>query len=363
MTRDEHQERAASILKDRKRLMCCWATGTGKSSVVIKFLKCNPLLKTLILVPEQNNIDNWHNEFVKFGVSEESVTVICYASLHKYENTNWGLIVFDEAPHFDTELKKKICNSINAEYVLALGAVITDEQKNSLRSVYGDFYEYTITMSMAIDQGLLPPPLVCIVHMKLNDFIYKHRFRGRQITDKEYYDILNNRVESAKSDFDSNPSESNKKKMLFAGLQRKQFIGRCKEQMTRYLCERLDRADKRYICFCASIKQAEAIGGKLAFTSKTSAKLKLLDRFNDKEINSLFVVGKLIEGQNLKDIDCGVLGSIGGTDRITVQSIGRVMRSPKPVIYVPIIDNTKDEDFAKTVTYNIPNEYIKHYKF
>ena len=86
-----------------------------------------------------------------------------------------------------------------------------------------------------------------------------------------------------------------------------------------------------------------------------------LERFNNHEINALFVVGKLIEGQNLKDIDCGIITQLGGTSRITVQEVGRVLRSPNPVIYIPVFDGTKDDSFMYTLTSNIPAEYIKHH--
>ena len=91
--------------------------------------------------------------------------------------------------------------------------------------------------------------------------------------------------------------------------------------------------------------------------------MKLLEKFNNHEIDSLYVVGKLIEGQNLKDIDCGVIGQLGGTHRITVQSVGRIMRSEKPIVYAPIFDDTKDEDFLHTLIDNIPRDCVKHYKF
>ena len=88
-----------------------------------------------------------------------------------------------------------------------------------------------------------------------------------------------------------------------------------------------------------------------------------LSKFNNHEINSLFVVGKLIEGQNLKDIDCGIIGQLGGTERISVQQIGRIIRSANPVVYIPVFDGTKDDSFLYTVTSNISRDCIKHYKF
>ena len=67
-------------------------------------------MNVLILVPEQNNIENWRNEFSKFDVPDDHVTIICYASLHKYKNTAWDLLVLDEVPHMDTDKRKKLCD-------------------------------------------------------------------------------------------------------------------------------------------------------------------------------------------------------------------------------------------------------------
>ena len=90
--------------------------------------------------------------------------------------------------------------------------------------------------------------------------------------------------------------------------------------------------------------------------------MKVLDKFNNHEIDSLYVVGKCIEGQNLKDIDCGVIGQLGGKTRITTQSVGRVMRSPTPTIYIPVYDGTKDNGFMGSLRGSISDKYIKHYK-
>ena len=151
--------------------------------------------------------------------------------------------------------------------------------------------------------------------------------------------------------------------MLRAGNERKRFLGALKEDALRRVCDGLALKKKRFLCFCSSIEQANRIGKDHAFTSETPTSLKLLDKFNNHELDSLFVVGKLIEGQNLKDIEVGVIGQLGGTQRITVQSIGRVMRSPNPVIYVLVFDDTQDNSFLYTLTSSISKEYIKHYKF
>lgn len=351
MTRDELQDAAAVRLEKAKRLICQWATGTGKSNIVLKFLRKHPEFNCLILVPEQDNIQNWYDEFIKFDVPYDKVRVACYASFHKYKDTKWDLLVFDEMPHVDTEKRLAICKAVSGDYVLALGAVITWEERKSIEDVYGKYDLSWISMPKAIEMKILPSPTINVVHLQIPE---QYRYK---------YDRLQKNVKAAVDMYDRNPNKFTKTRMLRAGSERKRFLGSIKDFVIRELCKKLESDGKRFLCFCSSIKQAEAIGKDHAFTSKTPVSMKLLEKFNNHEIDSLYVVRKLIEGQNLKDIECGVIGQLGGTHRITVQSVGRIMRSDKPVIYAPIFDDTKDEDFLSTLIDNVPRNCIKHFKF
>lgn len=361
MTRDELQVAAARRLYQDKRLICQWATGTGKSGTALQFLKSVPG-DTLILVPEKDNIKNWYAEFEKFGVSTLGVTIACYASIHKYQNTSWSLLVIDEAPHADTELKAAYFSTIKADYILALGAYLRDEEKETLEKIYGPFTVWTITLKNAINAGFIPCPSVRVLHMKLDNTDRKYHTKIGKRTAAEYYDMVDTQVKCAVDTFNNSSTEWAKIQMQRAGAERKRVLGMLKEDCVALVCEKLQEKNKRFICFCSSINSAKKLGGELAYTSQTPKSQKTLERFNNHEIDRLFVVGKLIEGQNLKDIECGVLGSIGGSNRITIQAIGRVMRSQNPIIFVPVIDDTKDESFLYTVTNNVPAEYIKHYK-
>ena len=363
MDRDSLQTWAADKLIAKKRLICQWATGCGKTGVVLKFLTRRPAGQALILVPETNNISNWTDEFAKFGVPMFGVTIACYASLHKFKDTMWDLLVLDEAPHTNTDLKYEILSSITAEYVLALGAVISEDELSTLRSLYGTFAMSSISLDRAIKMDILPSPHVAVIHMQLDDVKKDFWHKGKVYTEKGLYDALNDNVRACVAAFSVQASTFNKLRMQRAGTERKRFLGERKQAALEKICNKLNEQNKRYLCFCVSVKQAEALGGRHAFTAKTPESERLLERFNNHEINSLFVVGKLIEGQTLNDIHCGVIGQLGNSNRITIQEIGRIMRSKEPVIYVPIFDDTKDDGFLYTVTNNIAARYVKHYKF
>ncbi len=363
MDREILQNKAVSSLKKYKRLMCQWATGVGKSNVALKFLREHPNIKCLIVVPEHNNIENWKHEFRKFNVQYDNVKIICYASLHKYAHTSWGLLVFDEVPHLNSEKRKQICSTIKSEYILAFGAVLNNEVIYLLESLYGKFEKSYISIEKAIKSYILPTPRINICHISLDNLVENFTWHGRVLSAKEMYNVINDAVLDAVSIYNNKPSFQNKRKMLRLGMKRKRFLGSIKENIVKTICNKLNKDGKRFLCFCSSVEQAHRIGNDNAFTSKTDKSKHVLEKFNCKEINSIYAVGKLIEGQNLVDIEDGIITQLGSTPRITIQSIGRIMRSENPTIWIPVFDNTKDDTFIQTVTSSIPSKYILHYKF
>ena len=273
------------------------------------------------------------------------------------------VFISGNCPHNDTDKRNLVSRSMDADYVLALGAVVTWEERLALERAHGSFIISEFGLTDAIDNGIIPIPTINVMHLKLDDTKYVYMHEGAKFTAKGYYNILQKKVKNAVAAYEAHNSYITKQRMLLAGNERKKFMGKLKQNAMRDICEKLEAKGKRFLCFCSSIKQAEELGEDNAFTSKTPTSMKLLDKFNNKEINSLYVVGKLIEGQNLKDIECGVIGQLGGTERITVQSIGRVLRAKNPEVYVLVFDDTKDKAFLKTLTNNVSKEYIKHYNY
>lgn len=357
------QSEAADMLGGCRRLMATWSTGTGKSGIALEFIRRSPNHgPVLILVPERNNIPNWEAEFRKAGIPLWNVEIICYASLKNYAWTSWWLLVLDEAPHVNTERRTDVLAGMKADYVLALGAVISDEERVTLTRLFGCFTESHIDIGSAIDGGILPMPEVRVLHMEFDDTKRDYTYGGRKLTAKEIYDVIDAEVCTARDAYTFHPDSLAKIRMLRAGGVRKRFLGRYKEDVLRDICGRLSRDGRRFICFCSSVDQAERLGGELALTSRTAGQDVVLERFNSGGTNAIYVVGKLIEGQNLNRIECGVIGQLGGSARVTAQSIGRVLRSIAPVIYVPLIDGTKDEKFFDTVVSAVPKDCIRHYR-
>ena len=120
--------------------------------------------------------------------------------------------------------------------------------------------------------------------------------------------------------------------------------------------------DKRFICFCTNIEQAELLGEENAVHSKKKNSLEIIHRFNEKEINNLFAVGMLQEGVNLKDIEAGIIIQLDGEERAFIQKFGRTLRADSPEQYIIYFRATRDEEYLNNALENIDNKYIQTYE-
>lgn len=405
-TREQLQEEALNEVKQYKRLILSWSTGVGKSLVGINLFNC--LLKEdensdfLIVVAETAHKQNWKEEFCKHlgeSLGQEvlkHVTIVCYASLKKVCDKKWKGIIFDEAHHLNSEIRMDFLSVMSAEYVLCMSATMTGRKFYVLRSTlnltFGNFIVSKVRLQDAIDNEILPEPEIISIPLYLSSkpntcvylkewgsknlrreihCYYKDRFtyaanRRRyphcslyiHCSEQEKHALLNEDFEYYKKQALRNPGNALlKNKWLQIGSQRKRFFGELKTLVAYKLISKIK--DKRFICFCTSIAQAEALGGKQCIHSNKKGNQDIINAFNNKETSSIYAINMGQEGLNLKDIEVGVLVQLDGEERGWIQKSGRIYRAEHPVIYVLYYKNTRDEEFYKHAIYGINPEYIK----
>ena len=117
MTREEVTKHIRESPKSNYLLIL--PTGHGKTyqalTIIDKYILEPKTI--LIVVPRLILIDNWKEEFEKFGFSHylPYVTFTTYNSLHKYVDKNWYITIYDECHHL-SERCKEIANNIKGEY-------------------------------------------------------------------------------------------------------------------------------------------------------------------------------------------------------------------------------------------------------
>ena len=369
-----------------QKIILEWCTGLGKSKMVIDYIKNLNFKTILIVVAENAHKDNWEKEFIKWNFNCP-VKIECYASFNKYKNSKWDLIVFDEAHHL-TALKLSVLQTIKVTNVILLSATLPEGIVESCTKMLGKFRIYKYSLSKAIENGFLVTPSIYLIPLELDNtnpsYIitekwgkgihhYKCSYKDRwtylknrnlysdalleiSCTQKEKYEYLSEQFKYWKERYLSSRLSYIENKWLQVGLARKRFLGECKTKDVKNLLFKL--SGKRYICFCTSIEQAEILGGRNAIHSKKSDSLEIIKNFNEKKINSLFAVGMLQEGQNLTDIEVGIITQLDGQERTFIQKFGRSMRASNPVQYIFYYKNTRDIEYLHNAIKDIKEEYI-----
>lgn len=394
MSREELQNQSLLLVQNYKRVALQWCTGLGKSKAAIKAVnylaRDKEDLRVLLVVAEIAHKGNWEEEFKKWKLIVPNVIIECYASLKKYRDTDWDLIIFDEAHHLGSEVRINILTSISAKNIILLSATLPDQVIEALTRVFGEFVVSKITLKQAIEWGVLPKPKVFLIPLTLDNtyfnctiieewgkkekrVTYRCEFHERweylrnrtkypnitleiSCTQQQKYDYLTSQYEYWRSQFFRTRQENIKNKWLQVGSKRKRFLGECKTDAAKLLLHKIQ--DKRLICFCTNIEQAELLGGKNAIHSKRGDSLNVIDNFNSKQIDSLFAVGMLQEGQNLTDIEAEVIIQLDGQERAFVQKFGRSLRAVDPVQFILYYRNTRDMDYLINVLEGVDQEYI-----
>jgi superfamily II DNA or RNA helicase len=374
-TREELQETAVELSKYYKNLIFEWATGLGKSKAVIDIIK-NDFIGTLdyvvlkdwcIVIAETNHELNWKEEFKKYNAEYllQKITFTCYQSLHKH--LNHENYIFDEVHHLQSDkrldlldiiIKKKHYNKL-----IGLSATLTWKQKQNITDIIGKTKVHKVTLSDAIDWNILPEPTVYLIGIELDNINKNQVFNFKKdssilCTEAEKYKKLTDKVEYFKEVYMTSRLPWQKNNWLRTASERKRFMSDCKTKHVKTLLEILK--DKRVLTFTGSIAQSEELSNGNSIHSKLTKKQResLLERFNGGEIDKLFATGMLKEGQNLNNIQVGIVVQLDNVERYFSQTHGRILRSLSPEYYILYLKNTQDETYVKTALSNFNNEYV-----
>lgn len=395
--REEKLNEVLQEVDKRNAIILEWPTSMGKSKAAIDIINKktnNNKAKILLVVAESAHKKNWQKEIDKWGINSNcEITKICYASLKNYNNTEWDIVVLDEAHHIKSELRKDILNTMNIHFMIALSATLPVDIIAYLSFKFPNIYKSKVRLIDAIDNNILPTPKIYLVPLILNNSLYNQELivtwgtqkkakkvtctfkemykytRNRstypnmcltvKCTEKQKYDYISSQLDYYKSDYMMTRTIFSKNKWLNYGSQRKRFLG---ESKTSYLKKIISKvANKRFICFCSSIDQAKALGGTNAIHSKRSDSLKVIDAFNNKEIHTLYAVGMAQEGMNLVDIEVGIIGQLDGNEKSFIQRFGRVLRAESPIQYILYYKDTRDEEYLNEILKTIDENMVENY--
>lgn len=366
MTREEIQRNGVELSKVHNYIMFEWCTGLGKSLVSIQIIELFGG-KWNIVLAETNHEMNWIEEFKKHNKEHllANITFFCYQSLHK--NLDGENYIFDELHHVTSDRRLNLLQQIhfsNLKKFIGLSATLTRTQKELIEESIGTFHINKITLSQAIEWGILPEPSIYFIEVTLSNtskylkyYFTKDKFV--MCTEREYYNRISERIESLKKIYFSSQREFDRIKWLKLANDRKKFLSNCKTRHVRELLKIVE--NKRFICFTGSIEQSELLSGGLSVHSRVHKKkrVELISKFNDGKIDRLFATGMLKEGVNLDNIEVGIIVQLDNVQRYFTQVSGRTLRASFPEQYVMYVKDTQDETYVKTALDGFNMDYVK----
>ena len=382
--RDYYQQYPASLSEN---VLLEYATGVGKSKAAMGCIKNN----ALIIHHRILHVDNWEEEIKKWGYNFNR-DYLTYASLPKKKSIdhalamNYDTVIVDECHHITektVEALKKICKG---KRVILLSATVSYDKKRLLQEAV-KFRAIAVTLKDAIQYGMLPSPIIHKVSVKLDNIDKNYHYMIKldrtsdthinctfsnyrkyltqranlrvNCTQMEYLIMLNDQVDYLKKQYFGNKQEYAKLRWLRAATDRKEFLSYCK---TKHVKEVLMKFKKnRNIIFCYDIKQSEVLSAnpKLCINSKIG-NYDIVEKFNNKEVNSIYAVGVLNEGMNIYDIDYGFIISLNGNEAANIQRLGRSFRSKAPEVFIFVVPNSRDEEYFNNLKEEI-GDYVIDY--
>ena len=401
MTRDDINKKSIKLAKENKILALEFATGIGKSKIaldIINSLFITNVPTVLLVVAELAHFNNWRDESFKWNHDKlwNTITCVTYASLKKHKDMKYDIIILDEAHHIGSDLRLDIIDNIQFDKMLLLSATLGESLKQYISNMFNtQIKSYKITLQQAIDWKILPKPKIYLIPLTLNTTNvsekiieewgkvslrkkYKCTYQERweyiknkkkypnvileiSCTPYQKYIYLTEKFEYFKKFYFRNRNEAVKNKWLQLGSQRKRFMSELKTPIVKKFLKHV--TNNRYICFCGSIEQADILGKNNSIHSKKDNSAEIIDKFNNKEINNLFAVGMLQEGQNLNDIEVGIIVQLDGQERSFIQKFGRSLRAEDPVQYIFYYKNTRDTEYLQNALEGINENYIQELNY
>lgn len=372
MTREEARDEI--LLIESPNILCELPTSFGKTKVALDLMHMRfPTIeytvdtRILIVIPRLVLIDNWKDEFKKWGYGGylSYVEFVTYVSLPKKAG-NWDMVIFDEVHHLSPRCREALGNFTILSSVM-LSATVGRDMKKELKVLFPDLCVYKVSTKQAIQEEILPDPRVYLIPLSLDHvhvnckivknpsqkieitipYVDKWKYAGvknRRIvircTQRQYYDDMSSMIAWYKRRMFN---ETFKNLFLRKSGDRLKWLSEQKSSYIKMLLDHL--SEQRTLTFCNGIPQTEELG-KYCINSKNKASEENLHKFNEGRVDHITACNMLDEGMNLVNCRVGVYAVLNSSERMIKQKLGRLLRHPDPVIIIPYFRGTRDAELV-----------------
>lgn len=382
MNREEAEETLVNV--PNPFILAEMPTGFGKSKLALdrmaKIIEPNIGVKILIVIPRLVLIQNWIDEFNKWGYG----TYLCLTEFVTYVSFpkkvgNYDLIIFDEVHHLSERCRESL-GGFWMRNAIMLSATVGRDMRKELQHLFPNLYICRISTKSAIRDEVLPDPRVFLVPLVLNNTVanceivknksqkieiripYHQRFnyskvKNRRIvikcTQRQYYDDISSLISWYKKKMFS---EVFKNMFLRKSGERLNWLSEQKTSFVKHLLMSVLK-DQRTLTFCNGIPQTEELG-RYCVNSKNKESHENLNKFNSGRVNHITACNMLDEGMNLVNCRVGVYATLNSSERMITQKLGRLLRHPDPVLIIPYFKDTRDEEIVKKMVEDYNPELV-----
>lgn len=332
--------------------LACLATGSGKSKIFIDIVAEQKKPWLLVVPTEKLRDKGWKEEFEKWNKSDiykKYVTVTCYASLKNEDLSKYQGVGLDECHRVSINNIQPFKEHHERLNIICLTATEPKDQEK-LHILYNMIKckkIYDLPLKKAIEIGIVAPLNIYIHELQLDstkniEVKYKDKKTGTErmfkTSELDSYNFMNKKLS-----LKIKPTQSD---YIF----RAKFIydSKTKTEYAKRLLDSLPK-NKRILIFSESTKQINQLL-KETYHSKTDD--KYYDLFVKEKINRLGVVKSLNEGENIPNLDIGIIVQLNSNGLNTWQRIGRIVRKrPDHIadIHFIILKNTVDEKWINGI--------------
>lgn len=354
------------------------ATGTGKTKIAVDITSelvrngtafCTVPNILLVVPTEKLRDNNWEDEFIKWKdpYAYSQIKRSCYASIHKYKNEVFDLVILDEA-HSTTEYNSQFFTSNSVRRLLALSATPPDSKargadvgKVALFKQFRIKTDFYYPLYQARKDGLVADYEIWVVQTELDSTV-KYLEAGPKAN--RYMQTEEQKYKSLSAMIQKFAIAKNYVMVKMKSLERMRLIGNSMQKLE--VCKLLLEKCKgnRILVFGGSIDQIEKLmPGKVYHSKSGKAGHAYLAAFMAEEVDEIGTVAAANEGLNFPNLDIGVLAQISSDARVLIQRLGRLVRfrpDYKAIIFILIAKGTKDADWFKTASANLDQTTIRY---
>lgn len=373
MTREKARDEIIQI--ESPNILCELPTSFGKTKIALDLIKtrlpekrCGSNTHILIVIPRLVLIENWKEEFKKWGMESylQYVEFVTYVSFSKKAGA-WDVVIFDEVHHLSARCREHL-GYFTIDNCIMLSATVGRDLKRELNMIFADLYVYRVSTKQAIKEEILPDPKVYLIPLSL-DRVYQNweivknksqsielripftdkwkyaNIKNRKIiikcTQKQYYDDMSSLIEWYKK---KSFSKIFKNLFLRKSGERLKWLSEQKSEFVKSILKYLK--EQRTLTFCNGIAQTEELGTYCVNSKNTKQSMKNLEQFNEGKVNHITACNMLDEGVNLVNCRVGIYAVLNSSERMIKQKLGRLLRHPDPIIIIPYFRGTRDQELV-----------------